>query len=237
MNILNNRSQHTYITISQGSNSNLSPLTGRVLASGRGQPLQVTYSPNDSREFLSGINNADLVFEYLSKSGSLVYNAIFYDNTPFKTKPITNIQNISMYSLPKLTFSSSINKLYSNKKNATYIFVTLSYNIFSNFIYEDGYYVHYKDCVTDIDCSNQQPVSISNIVIQYVRNYDDIDNISSKANGKGVVFCGGKVIDIEWSKDGSSPIKIEDEKGNPVTLMEGKTWWLIINDKCPVAFN
>ena len=237
LNTFKRNTHEAYITITPDINSKVSPLTGRTLASNRNQPMQVTYSPNSTQEFLSGISNADLIFEYLNKDGKLSYNAIFYDNPPYRTKPITTITNISMKNLPNFSFSSSINKLYSDKKKANYIFVTLSYNVFSNFIYEDNHYIHYRDSITDIDYANQQPVSISNIIVQYVKNTKGIENISAKSRGKGMLFCGGKVVEIEWSNDGNSPLKLVDENENPITLVEGNTWWLIVNDKCPVAFN
>lgn len=239
LNLKRTSSTEAYTIVNPQNNESVSPLTGKVLNSGKNNhlPVRVTYSPNNTQEFLSGINNADLIFEYLTEDGSLAYNAIFYDNVPSKPKPITNISNVSLSSLPKFTFSQSINKLYSTKKQATYIFITMSYNIYSNFIYEDGYYVHYKDCETDIDSADEQPVSVSNIIIQYTNSSNGIKNFNSCGNGKGLLFCGGRVVDIEWENDGTHPIRVEDEDGNPVTLLEGKTWWIIINDKCPVAFN
>ena len=117
-------------------------------------------------------------------------------------------------------------------QKASYIFITLDYNIFSNFIYEKGNYTHYRNTKADLDAIDYKPVLVSNIIIQYTDNQKGIVNLYELGHGKGILFCGGKAIDIEWESDGVSPIKITDTKGNDVTLLEGKVWWVILNKNC-----
>ncbi|MDP4089258.1 MAG: DUF3048 domain-containing protein, partial [Bacillota bacterium] len=69
----------------------ISPLTGNLLDSERRSPIQVLYSPKEANEPLSGINNADLIFEYLAESGKPEYTAIFHDKIPAKTSPIKQL--------------------------------------------------------------------------------------------------------------------------------------------------
>jgi hypothetical protein len=208
-----------------------------LLNSDNHQPVQITYFPKNNSEFLAGINNAALVYEYINEKGNLVYKAIFSGNIPNKIDSVTKITDFPLNNLPKFTFSPFINRAYSDKKNASYIYVTMSYNIFSNFIYDNGYYIHYKDSVTDIDSLSAEPVSASNVVIQFTADSHGIKKTTAIEHGKGLLFCGGKVVDIEWSNDGESPIKVVDKNGDPVSLIEGKTWWIIIDENCPVAFN
>ncbi|MDP4088058.1 MAG: DUF3048 C-terminal domain-containing protein, partial [Bacillota bacterium] len=193
--------------------------------------------PKEANEPLSGINNADLIFEYLAESGKPEYTAIFHDKIPAKTSPIKQLGDISIKKLPSFSFCRSSQKTYESKRAANYIFITLNYDISSNFIYENGFYKHFKDTAMDFDTSNAAPVLVSNIIIQFTDNYEGMENVSQLGMGKGLLFCGGKIIDIHWQNDGSSPIKVEDENGNPVQLQNGSTWWVIINKNCPVAYN
>lgn len=214
-----------------------SPLTGTPLDSSKRNAVKVIYSPKDIYEPLYGINNADLVFECIDNKGLSEYNAIYYENIPEKPNPIKKIEITPLNKLPSFSFSYDMQGIETTKKSATYIFITLSEDIFSNFIYENGYYKHFKDTYMDIDSCGSQPVLVSNVIIQYTGNNEGIKNISNLGVGKGLLFSAGKIIDIEWSNDGNSPIKVEDENGNPILLHTGKTWWVIINENCPVAYN
>lgn len=226
-----------YSIIPPSKSNKVSPLTGNLLNSDRRNPLQIIFSPKEISEPISGINNADLIFEYINECGKSAYNAIFYDNVPAKASPIKKIEDIPIKQLPQLSFTQNVRDVYKGKKDATYIFITLNQDLSSNFIFENGLYKHFKDNSMDIDAETFQPVLVSNVLVQYTNNYGGIENINELGAGTGMLFCGGRIIDIQWKNDGTSPIKIEDESGDPVLLQNGKTWWVIINKNYPVSFN
>lgn len=201
------------------------------------QGYLISYSPSNNEEWLCGINNADYIFEYINNEGLLAYDSIFLSKDPYKPSPISSTKKISIDDIPSFAFSNSLNRIYSKNQKATYIFVTMNYNAFSNFIYDKGYYTHFKNTRTDIDAIDYKPILISNIIIQYTDNYKGIANLYESGHGKGILFSGERAIDIEWEKAGSSPIKIKDTNGNDITLLEGKTWWIILNKNCYLTYN
>ena len=125
----------------------------------------------------------------------------------------------------------------SYKKTVSSIFITLCYNISSNFIYENGLYYHYRDVVKDIDRVNLKPIAVSNVVVQFINPKDKIETYDITGTGKGYLFCGGKIIDIKWEKQRTNPIKIVDEHNNPVSLIKGSTWWIVLHQNSSVAYN
>lgn len=198
--------------------------------------MLVTYSPKPEDTFISGLTEADLIYEYLDKNNKITYQAIFYDNVPKKVSPILSMKKVSLSSLPKLNFIEK--SIYSNQsKNINFIYVTLDYDKLTNFIYEDGYYIHYKGNFKDLDKSNFLPINISNIIIQMVNSTENIKEIDVYGNGKGLLFSQGKVTDIKWSKDKNDAIKLTDNNNKDISLLKGKTWWLIVNDTASIAYN
>ena len=48
--------------------------------------------------------------------------------------------------------------------------------------------------------------------------------------GKGTFFCGGKAVDIQWSKgDRNSQLVYKLTDGTPLTLGQGRSYVCIIN--------
>ena len=166
-----------------------------------------------------------------------VYNkALFHDKIPKKSYPIIKVENVAERDLPELNFIDDIDLPSDYTKPVKSIFTTLSYNIFSNFIYEDNKYVHYRDSLKDIDETNSKSITVSNIIIQF-NTYNNINPSKSEGSGKGLLFCGGKVMNIKWDKEKKAPIKLIDELGNPVYLLRGHTWWLLLKDATSLAYD
>jgi hypothetical protein len=217
----------------------VSPLTGERIKPAfiNNTPFEVTYTTSENTVSLDGISNAEIIYEYLDKSRVPYYKALFEKNPPIKSNPIVSIDSIQNRLLPKLNFIDSIDLPKDFTRSAGSIFVSLSYNLFSNFIYEDDTYHHYRDTYKDIDKSTSKEVAVSNVVIQFVKANIEISSPQVSGNGKGLLFRGGKVIDIKWDRQKSQPIKVIDEEGNPVSLIRGKTWWIIIHENSSVAYN
>lgn len=216
----------------------VSTITGERLRSslaGKGSK-EVTYAITDSTQALSGISNADIVYEYMDVNGKIYYKALFHDKIPEKSYPVIKINNVNEKDLPKLNFIDDIDFSSDYTKPGKTIFVNLSYNIFSNFICEDNKYVHYRESLKDIDKVTSKSVSVSNIIIQFT-NDNDIDPSKVEGSGKGLLFCGGKVMDIKWDKEKKNPIKLTDDLGNPVNLLRGHTWWLILKDSIALTYD
>ena len=219
------------------ANKMVSDITDRKPKSNKTQASIISYSPSSNDEWLSGINNADYIFEYVNSEGLLAYDTIFYSKEPYKPRPISSSKKVSINDIPKFTFSNDLNKIYSKNQKATYIFITMNDTIFSNFVYENGNYTHFKNTKTDIDALDYKPILVSNVIVQYTDNHKGLANLYELGHGKGILFSGERAIDIEWENHGNSPIKIKDTRGNEVTLVEGKVWWIILNKNCHLTYN
>lgn len=217
----------------------VSPLTGERVkpALVNSSPYEVTYTTSENTVSLNGISHADIIYEYLDTVGTPYYKALFTKNPPIKSNPIVSIESIPFNLLPKLNFMDEFDLPKDFTRSAGSIFVALNYNLFSNFIYEDDSYHHYRDTYKDIDNLTSKPIAVSNVVIQFVKEDIKITSPQITGTGKGLLFRGGKVIDIKWDKEKNKPIKVLDENGNPISLIRGKTWWIIIHENSSVAYN
>lgn len=216
---------------------NVSPITGERIStfSENLSPIEVTYSSTENAKFLAGISEADIIYEYLGNDDRSIYKAIFYTKQPIEKYPVSQMNVLSLKSIPKFTFKDIVDIQSKYTDQADYIFVNHTINNSSNFIYKDGSYRHFKNEIEDKDPSNDKPIIISNIIIQYIQ--EDVENVSKeiRGNGKGVLFCGGKIININWENH-NSPIKITDEEGNPISLMRGNTWWILLKEPGSVVY-
>lgn len=217
----------------------VSPLTGERIRPAfiNNSPFEVTYSTAENTVSLDGISNAEIIYEFLDTNGIPYYKALFHKNPPVKANPIISIDSVPLKLLPKLNFMDSIDMPKDFTRSAGSIFVTLSYNLFSNFIYEDDSYHHYRDTYKDIDQTTTKPITVSNVIVQFVNENDEIHSPHVSGKGKGLLFRGGKVIDIQWDREKEKPVKVVDEEGKPISLIRGKTWWIIIHENSSVAYN
>jgi hypothetical protein len=201
------------------------------------KPIEVTYTTIESSSSLNGISNADFVFEYIDYRGTPYYKAFFRDSVPKKTHPIVSIAETDGGELPKLNFIEDPKQIAKYKNKAKAVFVKLSYNISSNFVYENGLYYHYRDVRCDIDNAAHKPIAVSNLVVQFLPSDAKLESYDFLGNGSGLLFCGGKAIEIKWEKEKNTPVKIVGLDGNPISVVKGKTWWIITNDIYSVAYN
>ncbi len=196
-----------------------------------------TYINTSQNDLLLGLSSADIVLEFLSNSSGITYKAIYNRASAKKINGSVKLDDYSNSYLPKFIFSNNIAMDQNKASKATNIFVTFNEDSSSNFLYKDGEYFHYRGL--QIDKDKDSPVTLSNIVIQFIHGNitNDETLTSSENNGNGLLFCGGIAKNIKWSRKINSPIKISDEKGDEVSLMPGSTWWIFINKDSSVAFD
>lgn len=228
---------HKEINYVPKNSINVSPITGERLEAvyqNVKNPMEVTYMNSNETDGFAGMGDADIVYEYMNGE-TMIYKAIFYNKMPEKKFPITHMDNINLDALPKFNFLDMIDLSLENRKNATVLFISFSPEFYSNFVYEDGLYYHFKNNVKDTDENTNKPISISNIIIQLVDESSPYLSKDIDGKGDGLLFCGGKVMNIKWNKE-SKPIKITDEQGNDVSLLRGKTWWIIVKKNTSVVY-
>ena len=184
-----------------------------------------------------GLSSADVVLEFLSKSNGITYKAIFNQEAAKNISGSVILKEYSNSYLPKFNFSDSISIDAIKGMIARNIFVTFNDGSSSNFLYQNGGYLHYKGLLIDKD--NESSVMLSNIVVQFI--HGDItseDDLTSTENqGTGLLFCSGEAQNIKWSRETNSQMKINDESGREVFLMPGPTWWIFIDKDCSVAYD
>ena len=217
----------------------VSPVTGeRVTSVSTGiKPIEVTYIPVKSSTALNGISNAALIYEYIDKTGKPCYKALFHDKAPGKSSSMTSIESTSDRHLPKFNFIELKNLPKDYIRPARSVFVNLGNTVFSNFLYENGQYYHYRDTFKDIDKAASKQVAVSNIIVQFIGEGIKVDSPYIEGSGKALLFSGGRVIDIKWDKNKNKPIKVVDEEGKPISLLKGSTWWILTPENSSVAYN
>lgn len=196
-----------------------------------------TYVNANNRPSIEGLSSADVVLEFLSTTNGVTYKAIFNQESAKNISSKINLCNYSNSFLPKLNFMDSIKLNDTNSKNATSVFITFNDDSSSNFLYQDGEYYHYRGLCLDKD--NSTPVKLSNVIVQFIHgNIISDETLSSAENsGDGLLFSCGKAQDIKWSRKKDSQIKISDQKGGPISLLSGPTWWILIDKECSVAYD
>ena len=106
---------------------------------------------------------------------------------------------------------------------------------------ETNLYEHYVDGDLYIDRENDQAITESNILIQYVKS-TVLDShkrlaIDMTAGGKALLFTGGNVVEGTWSRaDLDSPTIFTDAEGNEFVLTRGKTWVHVIDQNSDVTY-
>lgn len=233
--------RQAFVSSDAASTECLSYFTGKPVSKAQDDTniMEATYLNLSDLTSLNGISNADIIFEYLDGHGRTTYKAIFHDKIPTKIHPILDLKHSKNNTIPKFKFFPEGKLPKTFNKEALSVFITFTQDISSNFVYYRGQYFHFKDTYKDVDKNNNSAVSVSNIIVQF------IDQGSSKpvefsrisGNGIGIVFSGGKAMDIEWNKEENKIIQISDAKGNRISLQQGRTWWIIIDKEASVAYN
>ena len=102
-------------------------------------------------------------------------------------------------------------------------------------------YHRYKDSILHLDETTEEPLEVSNIIIQHVSTAIAPNNVhkilGNVGNGTGYLVSHGEVIEITWSKDSETASTIFlDMDGNPITLNAGQTWIQWIEESAFIEF-
>ncbi len=230
-----------YYRVPQGNVIDVSPLTGEKI-----QPVlnntpanEVIYSEIQNIEELHYLSTADIIYESYHEDFQLpVYKAIFFGNSPLKTDNIKSITNIPLNALAEFSFTpspSSLPKCYD--KNAELIFLEFNTKDSSSFVFEEGKYFHMRDKVKDIDRISNKPLSVSNVIIQYVKEEDGSQINKTLSSGNAIICSGGKFTKATWSNNGDNPTKLLDLSGENIKLVNGQSWWITVKEGTAVIIN
>jgi hypothetical protein len=99
----------------------------------------------------------------------------------------------------------------------------------------DNLYYRYQYGDKHIDEMNNQQLTVSNVVFQYMkgesRDAKGYLKFDVLGNGKSIIFTNGQVIEGTWRRDREDqPAKFYDELGDEVVLNQGKTWICVIRN-------
>lgn len=230
-----------YYRVPQGNVIDVSPLTGEKI-----QPVinntpanEVTYSEIQNIEELHYLSTADIIYESYNEDSQIpVYKAIFFGNKPLKSNNIKSIKNVPLNSLAELSFTSSPSSLpeYYNK-NAEIIFLEFNTKDSSSFVFEEGSYYHIRDRVKDIDRISNKPLSVSNVIIQYIKEEASSQSGNTPSSGNAIICSDGKFTKATWSNNGKDATKLLDLSGDSIKLKNGKSWWITIKEDTTVIIN
>lgn len=143
----------------------------------------------------------------------------------------------NFFSAPRLPEVSggSISRL-SLKYNQKYI-VSYQYNSNSN---------NYNRLINSnphLDSKSLEPITVSNIIIQYVKEQkianDEEGRINVEVIGEGVarIFYGGHHFLARWVKESKDhPTKYYDNQGNLLALNRGKVWIHLVSEETELWF-
>lgn len=199
---------------------------------------EVTYIIEENKINLSGLSDADLIFEFINSVGKNSYKAIFITNTPKNVHPGIEVKDKSIEYVPKFNLSDKKESLGNYNISAKSIFINLNNLCSSNFIYDGVYYTHFRDTVKDMDSNNNSGLPLSNIIVQFIDKKSGEYNIETDVGyGRGYLFTKGKGIEIKWYKEDSNPIKLTDNFNSPVFLFSGLTWWVFLDKNSSIIIN
>jgi len=219
------------ITISKYTGERISNITSGSLA-------KIATFPNaDSGPSITGLSNADIIFEFLSNTSGITYKAIFNEDESKNVSSTIKLNNYSNLFTPTFNFSKNINSNETKNNAATSIFINFNETSSSNFLYQDGEYSHYRGL--GIDDDNNIPVNISNVIIQFTHgDITNDENLTTPENsGAGLLFCNGTTQSIKWNREKDAQMKVSNLTGGSISLMPGPTWWVFVDSNSSVAYD
>jgi len=191
---------------------------------------EVTYINKADKLNLSGLSEADIIFECINSIGQDSYKAIFTKNIPKNIKSSLKVKYKTIKYIPKFNFQNKDGFSDKYTISAKSIYINLNNLCSSNFIYNGKYYIHYRDTVQDIDKNNNSLLPLANIIVQFIDKGSGKYNIETDiGNGGGYLFTSGRGIQIKWNKEDTNPIKFTDLSNNPIYLNPGLTWWIFLD--------
>ncbi|MGM9972874.1 MAG: DUF3048 C-terminal domain-containing protein [Clostridiaceae bacterium] len=203
----------------QGNALNVSPLTGEEIDSvlQKDEAYMAIYGDDIAINEMALENQGDIIFEsYDDTSDKCIYRGLYYESSPYSLQGVERIDSIAINSLPTFSFKDSSEKLpVYYKDSGDLIHIEYSKAVSTTFRYEEGYYKY----SSSLEKSNA-PI-VSNLIIQLV------DKANQKSKGNAIILSGGKACSGTWEKINNTTL-IKDYKGLPMTLIEGKSWWITV---------
>lgn len=187
----------------------------------------------DFENILDDFKRANYIFLYRTSTGNLIFKLLSDENDSLKIHPLLDNPNSLSLSLPNFNYTTkdSIIGLYNNMAKQ----LTLNFDN-SHFIllsYDNNHYI--LNNINDKSINNQlNEIFIDNILVTFYES-DNLQTLS-KNSGAGLLFTGGRIVDIKWSKNKDEPIKIVDEKGKPIFILEGKICWILADNSLKIDF-
>ncbi|WP_138204878.1 DUF3048 C-terminal domain-containing protein [Haloimpatiens lingqiaonensis] len=220
-------------------NIDISPYTGEILKNRNNKDfknaIEVVYKLDQLNDNTGGLSKADIILQYVDSQNKLIYKGLYLDEIPQNIQSSYEKKPLDTSYLPKFNFLDSQDIKFNKSKKANNIFIDLNEYFSSNFLYKNGEYYHHNPSKEHIDIYYNDPIHVSNIIIQMVNSQSNKE--FPIGSGNGLLFSGGKAIDIEWNKDSDSPIKIQDKNGKDISLIRGTTFWIIVDENSSVVYN
>jgi len=187
----------------------------------------------DLESRLDVFKSSNYIFLYRNNADDLIFKLLSDKNDSLKIHPLLDNSNSLSLTIPNFNYTTkdSIIGLYNNM--AKYLALNFDNRHFFLFSYDDNHYV--LNNINDKSINNQlEDIHIDNILITFYES--ETLKTLSQHSGAGLLFTGGRIVDIEWSKDDSEPIKIVDEKGKPISILEGKLCWILADNSLKIDF-
>lgn len=109
------------------------------------------------------------------------------------------------------------------------------------FEYDEGLYYASQYGSAHVDAGNSEQVAVSNLLVLYTNIYvlDDVGrlSVSLTGSGEGKYFCGGRGIDILWSRDAGGQFFYTLEDGTPLVMERGRSYVCIIQSGNSVTYS
>ncbi|WBW98031.1 DUF3048 C-terminal domain-containing protein [Oceanirhabdus sp. W0125-5] len=187
----------------------------------------------DLNNELDALKRANYIFLYRNDTGNLVFKLLCDEKDSLKIHPLLDNPDSSSLTLPNFNYTTrdSIIGLYNNM--AKYLTLNFDNSHFILFSYEDEHYIFNN--INDKSLNSQlKDIPIDNILVTFLES--ESNDTNTERIGAGLLFTGGRIVDIEWSKNNNEPIKIVDEKGKPISILEGKVCWILADNSLKIDF-
>lgn len=187
----------------------------------------------DIENQLDSFQSSNFIFLYCNTTGNLIFKFLSDNNDPLKIHPLLDNSDSLSLTIPHFNYTTRNSLIGLYKNMAKQLTLNFDNGHFLLFSYKDGHYV--LSNINDKSTTNQlKNIPIDNILITFYES----DNLKTLPvdNGAGLLFTGGRIVDIEWSKKSNEPIKIIDEKGMPISILEGKLCWVLADSSLKIDF-
>ncbi len=222
--------QKTY-KLPQGNAIDVSPTTGESVQPviSRDHVFQIRY-PEGTSASMFVENQGDIIYEKYDESiKDSFYKAVFFNETTNFLDVAGTITPIPIEELTPLKFFSNSREVpIYYKGRAELVFVEFAPGSSTSFIYNEGSYEYMED-------NNDSPrPRVSNIILQFVKK--DYNTTNNEA-GNAIICSGGKSASVKWTSESNGRVNLKDYHGQDVSILKGKSWWIILEEGTTAIIN